>query len=74
MCDRDVVQDDVETQSPPRQVLSDESRNLKRSTGFSITNMRREVHSAPYHFTLSDQLARIELSDNAFQHFIYDRW
>lgn len=27
-----------------------------------------------YHFTLRDQLARIELGDHTFQDLVYDRW
>lgn len=30
--------------------------------------------SAPYHFTLRDQLARVELGHDAFQDLVYDRW
>jgi hypothetical protein len=74
MGNRDVVQDDVESQGPSCQVLSDESGDLERSTGFSFKNVQKEACSAPYHFTLGDQLARIELGDNTFQDFIYDRW
>ena len=47
--DRDIVQDDVESQRSPRQVFSDKSRNLWRSTGFSTKTWGGLFGSVPSH-------------------------
>lgn len=64
----DVIQHNIEPQSSSCKILADQSRNLTRH----VSEPFRKCLRITDHFTLSDELASIELRDYTLENFVDD--
>lgn len=66
MCDRDIFKFKIKLPSPLQQIRTDPGRNLVDHQ----SNAAKSAAGNIYHFTLCNQLSRVELRDDALQHLI----